>query len=132
MTPSAQSAPVEAQAAPSLTISPLSETDGTAEFTLACLWRPDIDESRWQAFLRAWRSAPESRGILTARNQRGGVLGFVPWWRQPDLEHGEILWAGPFVVRELGGRPLVRDSLTAALETLARQDGLKLRLTNDP
>jgi hypothetical protein len=59
------------------------------------------------------------------------VLGFVPWWRQPDLEHGEILWAGPFVVRELGVRPLVRDSLTGALSDLSRQLGTGLRLTDD-
>ena len=131
MTSSANPAPAETTKAPSLSISPLTEADATAEFTLACLWRPELDESRWQAFLQAWRSAPDSRGILTARNQRGGVLGFVPWWRQPDLEHGEILWAGPFVVRELGVRPLVRDSLTRALDDLSSQLGVGLRLTHD-
>lgn len=131
MTSSATPAFAEASQAPQLSIAPLSEADATAEFSLACLWRPDLDESRWQAFLQAWRSAPESRGILTARNQRGGVLGFVPWWRQPDLEHGEILWAGPFVVREMGRRPLVRDSLTRALDDLSNQLGVGLRLTND-
>lgn len=121
----------EPSKAPQLSIVPLTEADAPAEFTLACLWRPDLDESRWQAFLQAWRSAPESRGILTARNQRGGVLGFVPWWRQPDLELGESLWAGPFVVRELGGRPLVRDSLTRGLNELSSQMGIGLRLTGD-
>ena len=131
MTTPPHPAPVETATSPSLSISPLTAADATAEFSLARLWRPELDESRWQAFLNAWRSDPASRGILSARNQRGGVLGFVPWWRQPDLEHGEILWAGPFVVREMGVRPLVRDSLTGALNDLSRQLGTGLRLTDD-
>ena len=131
MTSPASSAPAEASPPPGLTIAPLTAADATAEYSLARLWRPELDEPRWQAFLQAWRSDPDSRGILSARNQRGAVLGFVPWWRQPDLEHGEILWAGPFVVREMGVRPLVRDGLTKALDDLSGQLGIGLRLTND-
>lgn len=123
---SIQKEPAEA---PHLTVSALNQTDATAEFALARLWRPELDEVQWQSFLHDWRADPDSRGILSARNQRGGVLGFVPWWRQPDLEYGETLWAGPFVVRELGVRPLVRDSLMDQLKELAEQSGARLRLT---
>lgn len=128
MTRFAPSASTETSSSPSLLVTALTEAGATAEFTLARLWRPQVDESRWLEFLEAWRSDPSSRGILSARNQRGGVLGFVPWWRQPDLEHGESLLAGPFVVRELGVRPLVRDSLMQALDELSGQLGIQLRL----
>ncbi|MCP6640397.1 hypothetical protein NL504_28170, partial [Klebsiella pneumoniae] len=73
----------------------------------------------------------DSRGILSARNQRGGVLGFVSWWRQPDLEFGETLWVGPFVVREMGVRPLVRQSLAVELTALAHRLGARLRYAED-
>ena len=95
------------------------------------LWRPNLEPAQWDAFLTAWRAAPESRGILSARNQRGGVLGFVSWWRQPDLEYGETLWAGPFVVREMGVRPLVRQSLAVELTALACQLGARLRYAEE-
>jgi hypothetical protein len=95
------------------------------------MWRPDLGADQWRVFLRDWRAAPDSRGILSARNQRGGVLGFVSWWRQPDLEYGETLWAGPFVVREMGVRPLVRQSLAVELTALAHRLGAKLRYAED-
>lgn len=117
--------------APRLEVVPLTEQDAPAEFALARLWRPEIEPGRWRAFLRDWRAAPESRGILSARNARGGVLGFVSWWRQPDLEFGETLWAGPFVVREMGVRPLVRQSLAVELTALAARLGARLRYSDD-
>lgn len=120
-----------ASSAPRLLVAPLSEAEAPAAFALARLWRPDLEPHQWEAFLWAWRAAPESRGIMTARNGRGGVLGFVSWWRQPDLEYGETLWAGPFVVRELGVRPLVRQSLAVELTALAGQMGARLRYAED-
>ncbi len=117
--------------APRLSVAPLTEAEGAAEFALARMWRPDLDADQWRTFLRDWRAAPDSRGILSARSQRGGVLGFVTWWRQPDLEFGETLWAGPFVVREMGVRPLVRQSLAVELTVLARRLGARLRYTDD-
>ncbi|WP_225212233.1 hypothetical protein [Brevundimonas guildfordensis] len=117
--------------APRLEVSPLSKAEAPAAFALARLWRPNLEPAQWDAFLSAWRAAPESRGILSARNQRGGVLGFVSWWRQPDLEYGETLWAGPFVVREMGVRPLVRQSLAVELTALAAQLGARLRYAEE-
>ncbi|MGU3455465.1 hypothetical protein ACLBV5_04010 [Brevundimonas sp. M1A4_2e] len=117
--------------APRLEVSPLSKAEAPAAFALARLWRPSLEPAQWDAFLSAWRAAPESRGILSARNQRGGVLGFVSWWRQPDLEYGETLWAGPFVVREMGVRPLVRQSLAVELTALAAQLGARLRYAEE-
>lgn len=117
--------------APRLEVAPLSEIEAPAAFALARLWRPNLEPPQWDAFLKAWRAAPESRGILSARNQRGGVLGFVSWWRQPDLEYGETLWAGPFVVREMGVRPLVRQSLAVELTALAGQFGARLRYAEE-
>ena len=112
--------------APRLDVVPLTEAEAPAEFALARMWRPDLGAEQWRTFLHDWRAAPDSRGILSARNQRG-VLGFVSWWRQPDLEYGETLWAGPFVVREMGVRPLVRQSLAVELTALAHRLGAKLR-----
>ena len=117
--------------APRLEIVPLTETEAPAEFALARLWRPEIGAARWEAFLRDWRASPHERGILSARSPRGAVLGFVSWWRQPDLEFGEILWAGPFVVREMGVRPLVRQSLAVELTALATRVGARLRCVDD-
>lgn len=117
--------------APRLEVRPLTETEAPAEFVLARDWRPGLGAEQWRTFLRDWRAAPDSRGILSARNQRGGVLGFVSWWRQPDLEFGETLWAGPFVVREMGVRPLVRQSLAVELTALARRLGARLRYVED-
>lgn len=117
--------------APRLEVAPLSEAEAPAAFALARLWRPYLEQDQWEAFLSAWRAAPDSRGILSARNQRGGVLGFVSWWRQPDLEYGETLWAGPFVVREMGVRPLVRQSLAVELTALAGQLGARLRYAEE-
>ncbi|WP_409020406.1 hypothetical protein [Brevundimonas vesicularis] len=113
---------------PRLAIAPLTEADATAEYALAQLWRPNLSPTQWQVFLRQWHAQPGQRGIISARSQRGGVLGFVPWWQQPDLEFGQVLWAGPFVVRELGVRPLVRQALTKGLVQRANQTGLNLRL----
>ena len=110
--------------APRLDVVPLTEAEAPAEFALARMWRPDLGADQW-------RAAPDSRGILSARSQRGGVLGFVSWWRQPDLEYGETLWAGPFVVREMGVRPLVRQSLAVELTALAHRLGAKLRYAED-
>lgn len=117
--------------APRLEVAPLNEAEALAAFALARLWRPNLEQVQWEAFLSAWRAAPDSRGILSARNQRGGVLGFVSWWRQPDLEYGETLWAGPFVVREMGVRPLVRQSLAVELTALAGQLGARLRYAEE-
>ncbi len=113
---------------PSLNIAPLSEADAPAAFALAQQWRPHLGADRWDNFLCDWKSDPDGRGILAAHNQRGGLLGFVCWWRQPDLEHGETLWAGPFVVHEMGVRPLVRQSLQDAVAELARESGANLVL----
>ena len=117
--------------APRLDVVPLTEAEAPAEFALARMWRPDLGADQWRTFLHDWRAAPDSRGILSARSQRGGVLGFVSWWRQPDLEYGETLWAGPFVVREMGVRPLVRQSLAVELKALAHQLGARLRYVED-
>lgn len=117
--------------APRLEIRPLTEAEAPAAFALAQLWRPDLAQDQWRAFLRDWRAASDTRGILSARNQRGGVLGFVTWWRQPDLEFGQTLWVGPFVVREMGVRPLVRQSLAVELTVLAHRLGAKLRYPED-
>lgn len=117
--------------APRLEVAPLSEVEAPAAFALARLWRPSLEPAQWDAFLSAWRAAPENRGILSARNRRGGVLGFVSWWRQPDLEYGETLWAGPFVVREMGVRPLVRQSLAVEMTALATRLGARLRYAEE-
>src|SRR5690606_34510935 len=117
--------------APRLEVAPLDEAEAPAAFALARLWRPNLAPAQWDAFLSAWRAAPESRGILSARNHRVGVLGFVSWWRQPDLEYGETLWVGPFVVREMGVRPLVRQSLAVELTALACRLGARLRYAEE-
>lgn len=120
-----------ASSAPRLQVAPLGEAEAPAAFALARLWRPNLEPQQWDAFLSAWRAAPESRGIMTAHNGRGGMLGFVSWWRQPDLEYGETLWAGPFVVRELGVRPLVRQRLAVELTALAGQMDARLRYAEE-
>lgn len=117
---------------PGLTIAPLAEAQAPAAFALARQWRPGIDAERWDNFLCDWKSDPDGRGILAVHNRRGGLLGFVCWWRQPDLTHGEILWAGPFIVHEMGVRPLVRQSLFDAVTDLARQGGLVLHIHDGP
>ena len=117
--------------APRLDVVPLTEAEAPAEFALARMWRPDLGADQWRTFLHDCPGRRASRGILSARNQRGGVLGFVSWWRQPDLEYGETLWAGPFVVREMGVRPLVRQSLAVELTALAHRLGAKLRYAED-
>ncbi len=72
--------------APRLEVAPLSEAEAPAAFALARLWRPNLEPAQWDAFLTAWRAAPESRGILSARNKRGGGRGVVRRWRKPELE----------------------------------------------
>lgn len=114
-----------------LTIRPLGPEDATAAYSLALWARPDLPAERWDRFLNDWRADPDGRGILVARNQRGGILGFVCWWKQPDLDHGETLWAGPFFVREMGVRPLVRDALTHAVQQLALSTRAALRITDN-
>lgn len=104
---------------PGLVIAPLSEAHAPAAFALARMWRPHLPAERWDNFLCDWKADPDGRGILAAHNQRGGLLGFVCWWRQPDLEHGERLWAGPFITLERGVRPLVRQYLMQAAAELA-------------
>ncbi|MEG1452453.1 hypothetical protein [Brevundimonas sp.] len=116
---------------PGLLVSPLRPDDEAAAYALARWAKPDLPAERWENFLCDWRADPDGRGILVARNQRGGILGFVCWWRQPDLEHGETLWAGPFFVREMGVRPLVRDALEQALYQLSCTMGAALRITPD-
>lgn len=116
---------------PGLLVSPLHSDDETAAYALARWARPDLPPERWKNFLCDWRADPDSRGILVARNQRGGILGFVCWWRQPDLEHGETLWSGPFFVREMGVRPLVRDALEGELYQLSCAMGAALRITTE-
>ena len=115
-----------------LTVSPLRTDDETAAYALARWAKPDLASERWENFLCDWRSDPDGRGILVSRNQRGGILGFVCWWRQPDLEHGETVWAGPFFVREMGVRPLVRAALEHELQQLASSVGSALRITPEP
>lgn len=102
-----------------------------AAYSLARWAKPELKAERWDNFLCDWRADPDSRGILVARNQRGGILGFVCWWRQPDLDLGETLWAGPFCVREMGVRPLVRDALTQELRMLAQGMKAGLRIADD-
>lgn len=104
---------------PGLVIAPLSEEHAPAAFALAQMWRPHLPPERWDNFLCDWKADPDGRGILAAHNQRGGLLGFVCWWRQPDLEHGQRLWAGPFITLERGVRPLVRQNLVQAANDLA-------------
>ncbi|WP_461343519.1 hypothetical protein [Brevundimonas sp. GN22] len=114
-----------------LIIKPLGPDDATAAYSLAVWAKPDLEESRWQNFLCDWRADPDGRGILVARNQRGGILGFVCWWRQPDLDHGETVWAGPLFVREMGVRPLVREALECELHQLASSMRAALRILPD-
>lgn len=116
---------------PGLLVSPLLPDDEAAAYALARWAKPDLPVERWENFLCDWRADPDGRGILVARNQRGGILGFVCWWRQPDLEHGETLWAGPFFVREMGVRPLVRDALVQELDHLSIAMHAVLRITPD-
>lgn len=114
-----------------LVIKPLGPDDGAAAYGLALWAKPDLEASRWENFLCDWRADPDGRGILVARNQRGGILGFVCWWRQPDLDHGETVWAGPLVVREMGVRPLVREALEFELHQLASSMRAALRILPD-
>jgi len=114
-----------------LLVSALKPDDETAAYALARWARPDLSNERWENFLCDWHADPDGRGILVARNQRGGILGFVCWWRLPDLEHGETLWAGPFFVREMGVRPLVRDALEHALYQLSCTTEATLRIAPD-
>ena len=116
---------------PGLLITPLGPDDISAAYTLALWAKPDLAPERWENFLCDWRSDPDGRGILVARNRRGGILGFVCWWRQPDLEHGEIVWGGPFFVREMGVRPLVRAALEMELQSLASSMRAGLRIAPD-
>jgi len=115
------SQPCPKQSAPALTIAPLSDDDEAAAFALARIEYPDLVQERWDNFLCDWKTDPDGRGILAASNQRGAILGFVCWWVQPDLERGQCLYAAPFVTHERGVRPIVRQSLTQALSTLAKQ-----------
>ena len=114
-----------------LVIKPLGSDDVVAAYGLALWAKPDLPIERWENFLCDWRADPDSRGIMVARNQRGGILGFVCWWRQPDLDHGETVWAGPFCVREMGVRPLVRDALEHELHQLAASMRAALRIVTD-
>ena len=116
---------------PGLVISPLSEENAPAAFALAQMWRPHLPAERWDNFLCDWKADPDGRGILAAHNQRGGLLGFVCWWRQPDLEHGERLWAGPFITLERGVRPLVRLGLTDAVRELAASMNAVLQIHDE-
>ena len=120
--------PAPAPISSGLIIKPLGPDDASAAFSLALWAKPDLQMDRWENFLCDWRADPDGRGILVARNQRGGTLGFVCWWRQPDLEHGETVWAGPFVVREMGVRPLVREALESELHQLACSMRAALRI----
>lgn len=112
-----------------LNVTPLGPDDETAAYSLALWAKPELTQERWDNFLCDWRSHPDSRGILVARNQRGAILGFVLWWQQPDLDHGETVWAGPFYVREMGVRPLVRDALEHSLQQHAAAQRAVLRFT---
>lgn len=114
-----------------LTIKPLGRDDAAAAYSLALWAKPDLPAARWENFLCDWRADPDGRGILVARNQRGGILGFVCWWRQPDLDHGETVWAGPFFVREMGVRPIVRHALEHELQQLAASLRAALRVVSD-
>lgn len=116
---------------PGLVITPLSEANAPAAFALAQMWRPNLPAERWDNFLCDWKADPDGRGILAAHNQRGGLLGFVCWWRQPDLEYGERLWAGPFITLERGVRPLVRLRLTDAVRELAASMNAVLQIHDD-
>lgn len=120
--------PSPAARPPALTIAPLGPDDASAAYTLAVWAKPGLAAERWENFLCDWRADPDGRGILVARNQRGGILGFVCWWRQPDLDHGEIVWAGPFWVHEMGVRPLVREALEKELAELAKSMRAGLRI----
>lgn len=111
-----------------LTVRPLGADDVAAAYSLALWAKPDLQADRWENFLCDWRADPDGRGIMVARNQRGGILGFVCWWRQPDLDYGETVWAGPFFVREMGVRPLVRDALEHELQQLAASMRAALRI----
>lgn len=121
---------------PELRVEALPADDAGA-WALARTWLPGLGEDAWRGFVGRWLGGAGGRGLLTARSARGGVLGFVPWWTQPDLEQGEVLMAGPFVVRELGVRPLVRQALLERLRTIAADQALPVRLidptaANDP
>lgn len=102
--------------------------DDAGAWALARTWRPDLAEQDWRGFVDRWLAGGGERGLLTARSARGGVLGFVTWWTQPDLDRGEVLLAGPFVVRELGVRPLVQQALLKQLGAMARERTLSLRV----
>lgn len=126
--PDLRPVPVSDRPAPRLCVRPLEPDDAAAAYGLALWAKPDLPPERWENFLCDWRADPDGRGILVARNQRGGILGFVCWWRQPDLDYGETLWAGPFFVREMGVRPIVREALNHALGQLAASMRAALRI----
>lgn len=122
--------PASIETSNELKIAPLQEDEALAAFTLAQLRNPELELDRWDNFLCDWRADPDGRGILAAYNLRGSILGLACWWRQPDLHHGQTLWAGPFFVHEMGVRPLVRESLIAALEDIALSSHAKLKLAD--
>lgn len=110
---------------------PLAPADRDEGWLLARTARPDLTLDRWRGFDGDWRRDGDQRGVVAARNTRGALLGLAFWWRQPDLEAGQALWAGPIVVRELGVRPLVRRAMLQALTEAAGRLGARLRLAPD-
>lgn len=116
---------------PALRVDPIVEAGAAEAFVLARARLAGLAPDRWAAFLRAWETPDLERGIMGARNPRGTLLGLASWWRQPDPQRGRALWADVIAVREIGVRPLVRDALLRALETMARARGDRLRIAVD-
>lgn len=111
-----------------LEVGPLAPADRDEGFLVARTTCPNLTLERWRAFDGDWRKEGDRRGVAAARNGRGALLGLAFWWRQPDLEAGEALWAGPIVARELGVRPIVRRALLQGVAAVAERLGARLRL----
>ena len=115
-----------------LKIRPLSAERVTQAFPLIQTALPEVTLAAWRDFaamlLAGGDAGGDTRGeaweggILAATDGRNYIAGLCTYRVVPDLVHGRLLDAGPFLAFDMIGHP-VAAALAAALEALARERG---------
>ncbi len=107
------------------TTQPLSAERVIQAFPLIQTALPEVTLAAWRDFAAALMSCRKTRrgtwegGILAVTDGRGTISGLCGYRVVPDLVHGRLLDAAPFLAFDLFDRRPVAEALAEAIEALA-------------
>ncbi len=124
------------------TTRPLSAARVSQAFPLIQTALPEVTLAAWRDFAAALMSGKIAQGNAQGGVREGGILavtdgcdyiaGLCGYRVVPDLVHGRLLDAGPFLAFDLLDRRPVAEALAVAVEALARERGCTAVHTHPP